>query len=99
MRKGSWIAVSMVAVVFGACSKERPLPEVVDASAVTRCAYIGQAVGDPVIGRDRAPADRAARELAARKRAAALDATHVVWDTSGNYKGDVIAAKLYRCQK
>ena len=99
MRKGSWVASSMAAVVLGACSKERPLPEVVDASAVTRCAYIGQAVGDPMIGRDQLPADRAARELAARTRGAALGATHVVWDTSANYKGNVVAAKLYRCQQ
>jgi hypothetical protein len=90
--------VAMLAVLLGACaSKERPLPRVVDASEVTHCAFIGRTVGDAHAGRDLTPIDRATRELQARKRAAALDATHIVWDTSGNFKGDAVAARVYRC--
>lgn len=97
MRKG--MAVAVLTVMLGACApKERPLPEVVDASAVTQCAFIGRTVGDAHAGRDPAPIDRATRELQARRRAASLGATHIVWDTSGNFKGDAVAARVYRCK-
>jgi|GEM_PF-4220101 len=96
MRKGMMTALALL--VLGACAKERPLPVVAEADAVTRCAFIGRTVGDAHVGSDPTPVDRAARELQARQRAAALGATHVVWDTSGNFKGDAVAAKVYRCQ-
>lgn len=96
MRKAKWGAMAVV-VALGACSKEPPLPVVADASAVTTCAFVGRTVGDARTSPDSPPVDRAARELQARKRALALGGTHVVWDTSGNFKGDAVAAKVYRC--
>ena len=98
MRNAKRAAMAAIVALLGACSKEPPLPVVADADAVTKCAFVGRTVGDARAGTDEQDADRAVRELQARKRALALGGTHVVWDTSGNFKGDAIAAKVYRCQ-
>jgi len=98
MVNGRLVMCVAASIAMGACSEApRPLPVVVDAKAVEHCAFIGRTIGDPVAGKDRAPVERSAREEQARTRAAALGATHIVWDTSGNFHADTVAAKVYRC--
>ncbi len=98
MRHATMTAFAALATLLGACSNDRPLPVIAEPADVTQCAFIGWTIGDARNSKDNTPLARPEREVLARKRAAALGATHVIWDTSGRYKGDVVAAKAYRCQ-
>jgi hypothetical protein len=98
MFNGRLTACVAAAIAIGACAKApRPLPGIVDAKAVEHCAFIGRTVGDAATAKDKTPVSRSEREEQARMRAAALGGTHVVWDTSGNFHADAVAAKVYRC--
>ena len=98
MLNGRLTACVAALLAIAACAKAPPpLPGIVDAKAVEHCAFIGRTIGYAVVGKDKAPAARGEREEQARVRAAALGGTHVVWDTSGNPRSDVVAAKVYRC--
>jgi hypothetical protein len=98
MVNGRLVMCVAASIAMGACSKApRPLPAVVEAKVVEHCSFIGRTVGDAFAGKDKPPVPRGEREEQARTRAAALGGTHIVWDTSGNFHADAVAAKVYRC--